>query len=80
MERSGPRPKWVNGLEKEYIIVVGTGATIELAQQQALMAIKESIVEAVAVNVKKDKTNKSNLHKYEIKKIKNRIIQNHKYE
>lgn len=52
MERSGPRPKWVNGLEKEYIIVVGTGATIELAQQQALMAIKESIVEAVAVNVK----------------------------
>jgi len=52
VEKSGRKPKWVNALEKDYIIVVGTGATIDLAQQQALMMIKESIVEAVAVNVK----------------------------
>jgi hypothetical protein len=52
IEKSGSRPKWVNALEKDYIIVVGTGATIDLARQQALMMIKESIVEAVAVNVR----------------------------
>ena len=52
IEKSGSRPKWVNALEKDYIIVVGTGATIDLARQQGLMMIKESIVEAVAVNVR----------------------------
>ncbi|OFY91761.1 MAG: hypothetical protein A2266_07775 [Bacteroidetes bacterium RIFOXYA12_FULL_40_10] len=52
IEKSGPKPKWVNGLEKDYVIVVGTGATLDLARQQALMMIKESIVEAIAVNVK----------------------------
>lgn len=49
---SSKKPKWVNALEQDYIIVTGTGNTIELAQSQALMAIKESIVEAIAVNVK----------------------------
>lgn len=52
VERSGLKPKWVDALEKDYIIVVGTGETIDVARQKALMMIKESIVEAVAVNVK----------------------------
>ena len=52
IQRSGSKPKWVNGLEKDYLIVSGTGSTLELAQDNALMRIKESIVEAVAVNVK----------------------------
>lgn len=46
VERSGPKPKWVDALEKDYIIVVGTGETIDVARQKALMMIKESIVEA----------------------------------
>lgn len=45
-------PKWVNGLEKEFIIVVGTASTIQDAQQSALNMVKEQIVNAVAESVK----------------------------
>ncbi|WP_462281762.1 hypothetical protein [Salinivirga cyanobacteriivorans] len=44
-------PDWVNGLEKNYIIIVGTGATLEDAKQDALLRIKEKIIRAVAENV-----------------------------
>ncbi|MDY0200079.1 MAG: hypothetical protein WC951_05325 [Bacteroidales bacterium] len=48
---SKKQPKWVNGLEKDYIITVGSGSTAQEAQQNALNMIKEQIVSAVAENV-----------------------------
>jgi len=44
-------PDWVHGLEKDYIITVGTGNTIQEAQQDALNMVREDIVNSVAVNV-----------------------------
>ncbi|HON19568.1 MAG TPA: hypothetical protein PK990_10450 [Salinivirgaceae bacterium] len=44
-------PDWVNSIKKDYIIVTGSGPTIEEAQNNALLKVKESIVRAVAENV-----------------------------
>lgn len=44
-------PKWINGLVKDYIIIVGTGSDIEKAKEDALVRIKEKIIRAVAENV-----------------------------
>ncbi|PLX17239.1 MAG: hypothetical protein C0599_14030 [Salinivirgaceae bacterium] len=44
-------PKWVNGLVKDYIIIVGTGSDLEKAKEDALVRIKEKIIRAVAENV-----------------------------
>ncbi len=52
IEKSGKQPKWVNNLEKDYIITVGSGATSQDAQQNALTMVKERIVSSVAENVK----------------------------
>jgi hypothetical protein len=52
VEKSGKKPGWVNGLEKDYIIVVGTGASVQDAQRNALNMVKEDIVNAVAQNIK----------------------------
>lgn len=52
LEKSGKQPKWINGLEKDFIIVAGSGATSQDAQQNALAMVKEQIVLAVAQNVK----------------------------
>jgi len=52
VEKSGRQPSWVNGLEKDYIIVVGTAGNIQDAQQNALNMVKERIVSSVAENVK----------------------------
>lgn len=52
VEKSGKQPKWVNGLEKNYIIVVASGDDIQTAQQNALTMVKEQIVLSVAENVK----------------------------
>ncbi len=52
LEKSGKQPKWVNGLEKDFIIVVGTGPTAQDAQQNALANVKAQIVSSVAENVK----------------------------
>lgn len=66
LEKSGRKPKWVNGIEKGYIIVVGTGPDIQTAQQNALTSIKEQIVLSVAENVqattemRKEETNLNN--------------------
>lgn len=61
LEKSGKQPKWVNGLMKDYIITVGSGATNQEAQQNALTMVKERIVSSVAENVK----SKSELTKQE---------------
>ncbi len=45
-------PSWVNGLEEDYIIVVGSGSDIEQAQQNALNKVKERIVTSIAENIK----------------------------
>ena len=55
-ETSGKKPKWVNGLVKDYIISSGRGATSQEAQQKALAMVKENIVSAVAENVKSSST------------------------
>jgi len=52
IQKSGKQPKWVNSLEKDYIITVGRGATSQEAQQNALTMVKERIVSSVAENVK----------------------------
>jgi hypothetical protein len=49
-------PSWVNGLEKDYIIVVGSSSSIQDAQQNALNMVKERIVSSVAENVKTSST------------------------
>lgn len=56
LEKSGRKPGWINGIEKDYIIVSGSGATIKDAQNNALMIIKERIVSSVADNVKATST------------------------
>ncbi len=61
LDKSGKQPKWVNGLEKDYIITVGKGATSQEAQQNALTMVKERIVSSVAESVK----SKSELKKEE---------------
>ncbi len=52
VDKSGIKPAWVNGLEKDYIIVVGTGASVQDAQRNALNMVRENIVNAVAQNVR----------------------------
>jgi hypothetical protein len=52
IEKSGKQPSWVNNLEKDFIITVGSGASSNDAQQNALMMVKERIVSSVAENVK----------------------------
>lgn len=53
VEKSQKRqPDWVNAIQKDFIIVVGTGETIQDAQQNALNVVKERIVSSVAENVK----------------------------
>ncbi|MCB8965081.1 MAG: hypothetical protein H6536_08605 [Bacteroidales bacterium] len=52
LDKSGKKPKWINGIEKDYIIVSGSGPDEQSAQQSALTLIKERIVTSVAENVK----------------------------
>jgi hypothetical protein len=56
MDKSGRKPDWVNGIQKDFIIVSGSGPTINDAQNSALMIIKERIVSSVADNVKATST------------------------
>ena len=51
IDKSGRIPKWVNGIEKEYIIVCGSGNSIDAAQDNALLKIKERVVSSIAENV-----------------------------
>ena len=52
IDKSGRQPSWVNSLEKNYIIAVGTAQTITQAQENALTMVKERIVNSIAENVK----------------------------
>lgn len=52
LDKSSKKPKWINGIEKDYIIVSGSGPDEQTAQQSALTMIKERIVSSVAENVK----------------------------
>lgn len=45
------KPDWVNTLRKDYLIVVGTGASIEASQQQAMVKVREAIAKSVAEHV-----------------------------
>lgn len=48
---SKKKPKWVNGLEKGFIIVTASSKTLDDAQQKALDKVKERIVSSVAENI-----------------------------
>ncbi|MDD4748166.1 MAG: hypothetical protein PHW19_12890 [Salinivirgaceae bacterium] len=45
------RPKWINTIQKDYIIVTGSGATLDASQENALLKVKENIVRSVAENI-----------------------------
>jgi hypothetical protein len=52
VEKSAKRaPAWVNGIEKNFLIVSATARTVEEAKEKILNSIREQIVHAVAVNV-----------------------------
>lgn len=51
LDKSGKTPDWANGVEKEYIIICGSGNSIDAAQDNALLKIKERIVSSIAENV-----------------------------
>lgn len=44
-------PAWLHGIEQGYIISVGKGTTHEEARNRALLAVREQIVNAIAVQV-----------------------------
>ncbi|HBX50112.1 MAG: hypothetical protein A2275_01080 [Bacteroidetes bacterium RIFOXYA12_FULL_35_11] len=52
IEDSGKKPKWISGVIKDYIIVVGTGKDVEEAKRNALISVKESVAKSVADYVK----------------------------
>lgn len=51
IEKSGKKPGWVNGIEKNYLIEVGNGASLDDAKTLALTRVKDNIVNSVAVKV-----------------------------
>ena len=48
IDKSGKRPKWVHGVEEDYIITSATGQTAEEAKDKALSDVKSKIVLSVA--------------------------------
>lgn len=53
-----PRPDWVFGIEKDFIIVEGRGNTHDEAKMVAYTNLKERIVESIAVNVSTNSSTK----------------------
>jgi hypothetical protein len=52
MEKSTKKtPAWVNGIEKNFLIVSATAGNVEEAKEKILNNLREQIVQAVAVNV-----------------------------
>ena len=45
------KPAWVNTLVKDYVITVGTGSSLDEAQEKALLKVKERIISSVADNI-----------------------------
>ncbi|MBR1929205.1 MAG: hypothetical protein IJ834_05650 [Paludibacteraceae bacterium] len=52
VDKSGKEPKWLNGMQEDYLIYSGEAQTIEDARDKAMMAIKAEIASSVATNVK----------------------------
>jgi hypothetical protein len=52
VEKSGRKPKWVNTLEKDYIITMASDKSLENAKIKALARVKEQIVLSIADNIK----------------------------
>ncbi|MBI9069714.1 MAG: hypothetical protein JEZ09_20625 [Salinivirgaceae bacterium] len=50
-ESSKKKPEWVNGLVKDFVIVVASSPTLDDAQQKALAKVKEQIISSVAENI-----------------------------
>ena len=46
------RPAWVDGVQADYIIALGSGSTIDEARENAIIRVKELIVTSIADNVK----------------------------
>lgn len=49
---SRQRPEWVDGVMTNYIIALGSGHSIDAARQNAMIRVKEMIVNSVANNVR----------------------------
>jgi hypothetical protein len=47
VERSGKKPFWVNGTDKNFIIVSATGSSLTHAQRNTITRVKENIISAV---------------------------------
>ena len=51
LDKGGKKGKWVNSVQKDFIIATGSGKSIEEAQNNALTFIKQRIVSSVADNI-----------------------------
>jgi hypothetical protein len=51
IDKSGKQPKWVNSVEKGYIIEMGKGADAEEAKEKALGRVREAIIKSVAEQI-----------------------------
>jgi hypothetical protein len=51
IEKSGKKPKWVNSVEKGYIIETGKALSADEARNKALERVRESIIRAVAEQI-----------------------------
>jgi hypothetical protein len=64
------RPSWVDGVQPEYIIALGSGPTIDQARENAIIRVKELIVSSIADNVKTrselstETVNNNNIHSF----------------
>jgi len=64
------RPSWVDGVQPEYIIAMGSGSTIDEARENAIIRVKELIVTSIADNVKTrselstETVNNNNIHSF----------------
>jgi hypothetical protein len=59
VKHDGDGQKWINTLESGYIITSGRAESLELAQQQAIHNVKQSIVQSVAEHIKVNTSNKT---------------------
>ena len=49
-------PKWVNGMEKGYIIESGTAASLDDAKDKAMLEVKKEILNSIVTNIKSEST------------------------
>ena len=52
VDKSGKEPKWVNGMQEDFLIASGEGKSIEDARDKAMLSIKAEIASSIATNVK----------------------------